>query len=93
MNQAAFPDTEPMPLSEEQAPQAFRANPDRVRVRLSSILAEVRAASTLPWDARRLRLYCAIFPQMSHWLPEEEAEQFRLEFDSEVARLERSKAA
>ena len=93
MNQAAVLDAEPAPSCKEQVFHAFRADPDRVRVRLNAILAEARAASSLPWGAQRLRLYCAIFPQMSLWLPEEEAAQFRLEFDSEVARLERSEAA
>ena len=91
MNQAAFLDAEPAPFSQEHVRQVFRADPDRVRVRLNSILAEIRAA--LPLAAQRLRLYRAIFPQMSTWLPDEEATRFRLEFDTEVARLERSLAA
>lgn len=91
MNQAAFLDTEPAPFSQEHVHPDFRADPDRVRARLNSILAEVRAA--LPLAAQRLRLYRAIFPQVSTWLPEEEAARFRLEFETEIVRLERSAAA
>jgi hypothetical protein len=42
----------------------------------------------LPWDATRTSLYRTIFPQMTLWLPEEEAAQLRFEFDAEIARLQ-----
>lgn len=70
----------------EPAPRAYV--PDRVRRRLQRILAEARAASAMPWDRTQLGLYQTIVPQMTLSLPEEEAAQWRLEFDSEVARLE-----
>jgi hypothetical protein len=40
------------------------------------------------WDSARVRLYSTIFPQMTNWLPEEEAAQLRLDFEAELARLE-----
>ncbi len=70
----------------ETAP-AYRPNPDKVRARLYRILAEARAAQTLPWDPTRVSLYRTIFPQMTLWLPEDEAVQLRLEFDAELTRL------
>jgi hypothetical protein len=69
------------------APVAYRADPDKVRARLHKILAEARAAQTLPWDAAHVSLYRTVFPQMTLWLPEEEAAQLRFAFDSEMARL------
>jgi hypothetical protein len=42
----------------------------------------------VPWDGQRVRLYRTIFPQMTDWLPEEEAAQLRSEFETEMARLE-----
>jgi hypothetical protein len=39
------------------------------------------------WDAQRALLYRTIFPQMTHWLPEEEATQLCFEFEAELARL------
>ena len=42
----------------------------------------------MPWDSEKVRLYRLIFPQMSNWLPKEEAAQLCFEFDSEMKRLE-----
>jgi hypothetical protein len=66
----------------------YRANPDEVRQELYKILAEARAAQTMPWDRKRVILYRTIFPQMTNWLPEEEGAQLRFEFETELARLE-----
>jgi hypothetical protein len=69
------------------APVVFRPDPDRVRRRLARILNEARAAETMPWDEAQLRLYEKVVPQMSLALSEEEAAQFRLEFEAELERL------
>jgi hypothetical protein len=70
------------------APPAYRPDTDKVRSRLHRILAEARAAETLPWEPARLSLYRTIFPQMTLWLPDEEAAQLRFEFESELTRLQ-----
>jgi hypothetical protein len=67
---------------------AYRPDPERVRARLHKILAEARAAQTLPWEPTRVSLYRTIFPQMTRWLPEDEGTQLRFEFETEIARLE-----
>jgi hypothetical protein len=67
---------------------AYRPDPEKVRARLHKILAEARAAQTLPWEPTRVTLYRTIFPQMSLWLPEEESAQLRFEFETEIKRLE-----
>ncbi|HML12122.1 MAG TPA: hypothetical protein VK456_02375 [Xanthobacteraceae bacterium] len=73
----------------EDAPTpVYRADPDEVRRELYKILAVARAARTMPWDAGRVRLYRTIFPQMTNWLPADEGEQLRFEFETELARLE-----
>ena len=41
----------------------------------------------MPWDAKGVLLYRTIFPQMTNWLPEEEATQLRFECEAELARL------
>jgi hypothetical protein len=71
-----------------ETPPAYRPDPDKVRARLFKILAEARAAQVLPWEPTRLSLYRTIFPQMTLWLPEDEATQLRFEFETELARLE-----
>ena len=70
------------------APPAYRPDPDRVRARLYKILAEARAASAMPWTPARVSLYRTIFPEMTHWLPDEEGAQLRFEFEEELERLE-----
>jgi len=71
-----------------EAAPAYRPNPDKVRARLHKILAEARAAQMSPWEPARVSLYRTIFPQMTLWLPEDEAAQLRFEFETEMARLE-----
>jgi hypothetical protein len=75
-------------LFDEDAPTpVYRADPDEVRAELYKILAEARAAKTLPWEPKQASLYKTIFPQMTNWLPEDEAAQLRFDFESELARL------
>jgi hypothetical protein len=71
-----------------EATPANRPDPGKVRARLHKILAEARAAQTFPWEPARLSLYRTIFPQMTLWLPEDEAAQLRFAFEMEMARLE-----
>ena len=75
-------------FDESAAPVYYEGDPDRVRARLHRILAEARAANVLPWDPARARLYRRIVPQMSLWLPEDEGVQLRLEFETEMERLQ-----
>jgi hypothetical protein len=84
-----FPDGQPDMFGPEPV-QTYRPDPDKVRRRLHKMLADARAAQTMPWEPAIVSLYQTIFPQMSSWLPEEEAAQLRFEFD---AQLERLKAA
>ena len=66
---------------------AYRPNPDKVRARLEKLLAEARAARTMPWEPSQLSLYRLIFPQMTLWLPETEALRYRIAFQAEMERL------
>jgi hypothetical protein len=76
-------------LFDEDAPTPeYRADPDSVRAELYKILAEARAAQKLPWEPKIVLLYRTIFPQMTNWLPDDEAAHLRFEFDTEIKRLE-----
>ncbi len=79
-------DTQPDMFGDTPTPE-YRADPDEVRAELHRILAEVRAADTLPWEPRKALVYRTTFPQMTLWLPEEEGAQLRLEFETEMERL------
>ncbi len=75
------------PAPEPAATAVGRGDPERVRARLERIVAEARAADAMPWDRAELRLYRTIVPQMTLWLPEDEAARWRLDFETEVERL------
>ena len=83
-----FEQIKPALRKNEVAPGVFGADPDEVRAELLSVLAEVRAAKTFPWDARRTLYWRTVFPQMTNWLPDDEAAQLRFEFETEIRRLE-----
>jgi len=80
--------SDPEPSLEERPEHVYRADPDEVRRDLNRLLAQARAAEAMPWDARKVRLYRTIFPQMSLWLPPDEARQMCFDFEAELARLE-----
>ncbi len=63
-------------------------NPDRVRRRLEAILAEMRGEQKMAWDLAIQVVYQKIFPDMTHFLPEEEGARYRADFEREWARLE-----
>lgn len=64
--------------------------PTEARRRLHKVLAEARAAATVPWSERNLRMWEVLFPQMAGWLPDDEADQLRFEFAQELERLRRA---
>jgi hypothetical protein len=82
-----FEPTEQGELFNAPSARVYRPNLDKVRARLEKLLAEVSAAETMPWESSQLSLYRLIYPQMTLWLPDEEAAQYRLAFDAEMARL------
>ncbi|QGM44868.1 hypothetical protein [Methylocystis heyeri] len=65
-----------------------KVDPAAIRLRLHAMLGEVRAVREgSPWSPSTTRLNQLIFPQMANWLPAEERDQLRLEFDAELERL------
>lgn len=75
-------------------PQQMRdhswVDPREVRAEVLELLRIAREArDSAPWDRRILRFYEMVFPQMTRWLPADEAEKLCLEFAEELDRLER----
>ena len=87
--QTSFFEPSPQPdlFSSEAPVLSYRPEPDKVRARLERILSEARRAERVPWEPSRKELYRAIVPQMTECLPEQEAAQWLLQFESELARL------
>ena len=78
------------PVAEPPKP---KHTPETIRALLTSLIAELRAAETMPWDARTLRGHKAMAPYMAEWLKDGEGEQLLLEFRDQVTRLEGTEAA
>ncbi len=74
-------------LDEDRPALVYRADPQKVRLELQAVLAKAQAASSLPWSMEALRYHQTVFPQMSRWLPEDEAAQLCFAFAQEVERL------
>jgi hypothetical protein len=83
-----FGESQPELPGVEGAAAVYRADPDEVRAELLRVLAQARAARSFPWDARGALYWRTVFPQMTNWLPDEEAAQLRFEFETEIRRLE-----
>ena len=83
-----FGNDRPDPSADDFETPTYYPDPDEVRAELHKILAEARAAKSMPWDDSRTALYRTIFPQMTNALPEEEGAQLRFEFMNELKRLE-----
>lgn len=83
-----FGEIQPDLFGADPAPPVYRADPNRVRARLEAILSEARAADTMPWTGADLRLYRTIVPQMTLWLPDDEAARWRFDFAAELERLQ-----
>jgi len=62
-------------------------HPARARAKLTALLETARAARSMPWPERDARMWQTVFPQMTNWLPDDEAEQLRFEFQREIERL------
>jgi hypothetical protein len=61
---------------------------ESIRKRMLAILAKARAAETMPFTERQLRLHKGMFPYMAEWLEEDgEGERLHAEFRAEIARL------
>lgn len=73
-------------FAEEATPYTgAKADVDRVRRKLAALLAEARKGKTHGLPAARRRLMETVVPQMTRWLPEEEAERIKKTFGEALA--------
>ena len=80
-------DPAPPPADEDAVSVPVRADPDKVRVKLLALLSEA-TASPPRWGAEKVRHYRTVFPQMTNWLPLDEADRLKHEFHAALERLE-----
>lgn len=61
--------------------RAHMPTAESVRPRLDTVLRQLRDGSASTWSETERRRWRTVFPQMCEWLPEEEREAKRVEFD------------
>lgn len=73
----------------QRSERATSATPsvDKVRARIDAVLAQLESADALPWTESELQHWSVVLPQMTNWLPPEEAEIARSRFHTELGRL------
>lgn len=72
-------------FAEEAPPPAATADPERVRRKLAAFLAEARESGAQGLSLERRRLIETVVPQMTRWLPKDEAERTRKAFSEALA--------
>ena len=68
--------------------QSYAPSPEKVRAEVNKVLEKARIAREMPWTAKEVAFWKTVFPQMTRWLPEDEAAQLRTAFTEELQRLE-----
>ncbi len=68
--------------------QSYAPSLATVRAEANKVLEKARLAKDMPWTAKEVAFWKTVFPQMTNWLPAEEADQLRLAFSEELSRLE-----
>ena len=69
-------------------PQSYAPSLATVRAEINKVLEKARIAKDMPWTAKEVAFWKTVFPQMTNWLPVEEAAQLRSAFMEEMQRLE-----
>ena len=69
-------------------PRSYAPSLATVRAEVNKVLEKARIAKEMPWTAKEVAFWKTVFPQMTNWLPAEEAEQLRSAFMEEICRLE-----
>ena len=82
-----FPEAPPQLTLWGEDHSAYRPDADDVRARLHALLAAARALDPATRPLREWRVNAIVFPQMSNWLPSDEAAQLCLAFEAEIKRL------
>ena len=73
-------------------PKSYAPSLATVRAEVNKVLEKARIAKEMPWTAKEVAFWKTVFPQMTNWLPAEEAAQLRSAFIEELCRLEAATA-
>lgn len=62
-------------------------DPQAIRGRLGRLLETLRTSKSMPFSDRDIRMWQIVVPNMTRWLPNDEADAIRSEFANEMKRL------
>ena len=62
-------------------------DPEAIRSRLSRLLETLRDTETMPLSDKDIRMWQMIVPNMTRWLPDDEARAIQSELAKEIKRL------
>ncbi len=62
-------------------------DPQAIRGRLGRLLETLRESESMPLSDKEMRMWQTVVPNMTRWLPDDEADAVRCEFASELQRL------
>lgn len=74
----------------ETAPARKPLTAGDVREQMVSLIAALREADSIPFEAAVMSKHIAMFPIMAQWLAPEEGEQLVFQFEAEVERLRKA---
>ena len=69
-------------------PQSYAPSLATVRAEINKVLEKARIAKDMPWTPKEVGYWKTVFPQMTNWLPPDEAARARSDFEVELRRLE-----
>ncbi len=73
-------------------PQSNAPSLETVRKDVHRVLGEAKSATVMAWPPQKQHDWRTVFPQMTNWLPLEEAAQLRVEFAEKLRRLDAAEA-
>ena len=73
-----------------QSQQRRPLTADDIRAEMLSLIATLRRADAIPFEAAVMNKHVAMFPIMAQWLAADEGEQLLMEFMTEVERLKKA---
>jgi hypothetical protein len=74
--------------TESTSVKSYAPSAATVRAEVNKILDTARTAKEMPWSPKEVAFWKTVIPQMTNWLPEDEAEKLRAAFLEEICRLE-----
>lgn len=76
-------------IQPERAPVEQRKplTAEDVRQQMLALIAQLREADAIPFEAAEMNKHIAMFPIMAQWLAPEDGEQLVFQFEAEVERL------